>query len=231
MQELNTYNVASASRRIFSKFLDYVLIISVSILINFLILYLSLNSNNINSGNYNYVLFSGLFLLSMVINLIIWFFYFILIPGMCSGRTLFSLLLRIKLYWDDNQYLMSRLIKHEGIWILPIYFLNIIIALVSFAFDQPAKFITNIFSFMNNSINQSMQIACSILFVVMMILSLFILGNIVNIIANNNRSSYLDDVCEIYVIHTLKIENKKDSKKETKHLLPGSIDEKELDNL
>ena len=167
----------------------------------------------------------------MSINLIIWFGYFIIIPGLANGRTLFNLITKTKLHWDSTSNLMSRLLKHEGIAVLPIYFLNIIVGLISFAFESPTLFISSIFTFSKNYSSEWMQIASAILFVVLIIASLFLLGTIINIIANKGKSSYLDDVCEIYFIHLETINKKVIEKTEVNNSLPGSIDERELERL
>lgn len=227
------YNLAGAWSRLFSKFFDLVIVIGAIIGLVFALFY--------NDGNvvYNW----KVFLLSLL-TFLLFFIWFILIPFIFNGYTLFSLIFKIKIYslsiknvylnkWykNINFKFLYELIKREiFLWGLPTIFF-LIFGIVSFAYPLDAtNWIKNIIS--SNNAEPSTMIGT--IFTTLISLSLLCpLIIILNIIFSSKKRSLNDYFSNTVVLKMIDVGGSDiDSNKNLKEMktinikygLPGEID-------
>ncbi len=229
------YPVATIGKRIGINIANYLLLGILGMLVNFLILYFPFDWNVITNDSelpYNNILFSGLFTLCMVINGLLWFLLFILVPYWADGKTFGSCMTKCKLYCEEESHRFKSIMDHQGVFILPILFTMFLSSLVSFAFKDPAQFISSIFGFNPGGVSGTAEQAASgVMFVLFIISCIILCGNIINVCLNRNTSSLLDDQFKVYLIDYSEDTAKPSIIKKDKHDLPGKIDMEELDKL
>lgn len=235
MSKSVTYPIVSSTKRIFTRLFDYLVVILISCLSNFLFLYFIVNDWNLVSAtnvNYDAKLFSGMYLLSSIFSTCIWFMYFIVIQYLTKGYTLISFISKCKLYWEKKDNIWKRLFLHEGLVIFIFYIINVIIALISFASNNPVYFLIDIFTFGSISTSSmALEIISKIIFVVIAICMLMVVGVIVNTCLNNKKSTYLDDTYDIYMIDVESRKKETKQQKQKPKKLPGIIDEEALEEI
>ncbi len=229
------YPVATIGKRIGINIANYSLLSILGILINFLIIYFPFNWDNINANtpaNYDHILFSGLFTVCCVVDALLWLFLFVLIPFWCNGKTFGSCMTKCKLYCEDEKHQFKSILDHQGVFMIPMLFTMILTALVSFAFNDPAQFISSVFGFNPGQVKGTAEQAASGVMFVLFVLSCIVLcGNIINVCLNRNTSSLLDDQFNVYLIDYSEDNIKPEVVKKDKHDLPGKIDLEELEKL
>ncbi len=229
----STFYLASASKRIFVKLLEYLILTGINILISFLFTFKTINWSNSELIGDSWV-FSLAISFSFVANFLIWFSYFCLIPYFFKGYTLFYKIFKLKLHASSKEkWKLINLFKREiFIWV-PIFLVGWIMTLVSFAFNDPILFFSQIISFnqLNNS-STAIKVTSAIFCFLYIICSLPTLGIIINTISNSNDLTIIDNYSKISVIDlSSKVEQKTKEIKNKKSDLPGIIDEIELEKI
>ncbi len=231
---IKEYPVATIGKRILTNVANWGLIISLGILINFFVLYFPLDWDAINSNfkPYNHILFSGLFTVCVVFNSLLWFISMVVIPYKHDGKTFGSLFTKCKLVCEKDKNKFKAMLDHQSIAVVPILAVMLLSALISFAFDDSAQFISSIFGFKPGEVKGTgEQSASTVLFVLFLFACLTTAGNVINVLMNKNTSALLDNQFNVYLIYYGPQEEPKQKKKKQKHDLPGKIDVEELEKL
>lgn len=225
MKNKKVFPLAKASIRIFARILDMLFLSIFSGIISFL---LTFKITDWSDKPYDHKLFVGILLLSIFINFVIWFCYFIILPLKWKGYTLFKKALKIKIYSKDKLSLMS-LMKHDFlIWIIYFILLTFFVFLL-FGASNPTSLIINLFS-MNYEKNIFDNV---IMAITQSIFAISFLPNLIysiNMFFNSGKQSMADKISDTLVVHIVQKEEIKTTKKinKKKTHLPGDIDIKEL---
>lgn len=228
------YPVASIGKRIITNLINYGLLCAIGILSNFLILFFPFDWDAVNQAKpYNNLLFSGLFTVCCVLNFLVWFLLFILIPYWSGGKTFASCMTKCKLYCEQESKRFKSIFDHQGVFMLPLFFVMLFTSCISFAFNYPAQFINSVFTFNPKEAHTGSagEVASGIMLTLLILSCIILCGNVVNVCINRNTSSLLDDQFKVYLIDysedTIKVEKVKVDNND----LPGKIDIEELEKL
>lgn len=231
MSKTTNYPLASAGRRIGMRICDYLVVITLFILITLSLTWFCFDSSLTTIKPGQHTLLSGMLLLSHTINLIVWWSYYVLSPRLFHGFSLFGFVFKLKIVWQKTDHLLFRLFKFQGFDVIFLFAIMIIFYATTFAFDNPVLFIQNTFTLNGMTQASSDMKMVSSIFITLYILSVFpILGVFVNTLMNSHQANFIDDWCELYLAH-LKTETKKSIPSTPTAVLPGVIDLDELERL
>lgn len=223
------YNLATATRRIGARILDFIFVSIISIAIVLaLVLWIVINKND-----YNATLFTGMLTLSIILSFILWFGYFIIIPFFFKGYTLFKKALKIKTHEliDSKKFFLHLIKKELFIWI-PFYLILFIFSLVLFKYQDPMNIINSLILFQLKKPSNNEQTILLTIFQFLFILSfvpVFIIS--IHIMFNSKKRALHDfysDTCVVYTVPVIDEPIKSFNKKKINVNLPGIIDENEL---
>lgn len=227
----STFYLASASKRIFIKLLEYLILTGINILISFIFTFKTINWSNSELIGDSWI-FSLAISFSFIANFLIWFGYFCLIPYFFKGYTLFYKIFKLKLHSSKEKWKLINLFKREMFIWVPIFLVGWIMTLVSFAFNDPILFFSQIISFNQLNSSTAIKVTGAIFCFLYIICSLPTLGIIINTISNSNDQTIIDNYSKIYVIDlSTRVEQKIKEIKNKKNDLPGLIDEIELEKI
>lgn len=232
MSKIKNYPLASSARRITSRFLDYMLIIIINVGLTIALTFFTLDTSFTKIMPDKTWLFSLMLLISNIIFIFIWWFYFVQITLWTNGRTLFYKMFKLRMYYENKEKIYRRIFNHEFMAISGVCFSNIIVSLISFAFDDPLLFIVNTFS-MNSlkGVGSGIQIASSVMITVYVLSCFPLIGVIANTAMNSNTTSLLDENNKIYIVYLVPNKKIEIKNKEKIYSLPGDIDSEELEKL
>lgn len=227
------YRLASWWQRIFARLVDILLINGVGIC--FLIIFCasdkSINGSLKNIQNMQ----SWRFLISAIFCLIFYAFDFLIIPLLTKGRTFGLWVFRLQIHnLIPTKKFYINLFKREALVWYIFAFTNILVGIALLAFKPSAKdeFFDDFFNFTTSSNKQyaSVRVWTTIIHALYMVGMLCQLFLIVNIIMQNQKRCFIDNISDTCVVF-LKSVNPKDSQglinssKTTKknYGLPGEI--------
>ena len=227
------YHLAPAWQRLFSKFLDMIVVVAFSLLFGFLIF---LNSDNKIPG-------WKLVLLSLVIFLL-FSIQFLFVPFISNGYTMFSWIFKIKIHsilmksiylnkkWYKNinfKFLLQLFRRELFLWIIPI-FIFVVISFISLSqHDDASHYIRCL---IHRDLENDPAIIIGVFFLI--VESLFLTIPVIfifNIIIMSKRRSFNDYFSDTVVIRMIDVngeevktnDNFKKSKFSIKYKLPGEI--------
>lgn len=239
---IHRYNLASAISRFATRFFDLLFVVSVNVGFYFLIFQLE-TFESFPIWKFSLILF----LLSISL-----FLYFIILPFLTSGYTIFSKIFKIRIFsislniiktkkWIKklNFKFFIELLKRESLTLLTYVVICILLGATAFIFPSETKdYLKSLSSSLQISQNESNPV--TILFSTLFSLSALLdLCLIFNIALCNRRRSLMDQISNTVVIKmvdtisssepsmTLNLKNKS---KKVNYNLPGEIDFDNLDN-
>ncbi|MDE6894424.1 MAG: RDD family protein [Malacoplasma sp.] len=246
--EKKKYNLASAISRTFARFFDLIFTFLIIIAFFFVIFSNLIQTNFLSNNEQNWNLIESwqIFLFTLVIFLTI-FIYFIVVPFLCKGYTIFSKVFKIRIYStslkivsENRKFFKNlhwlffvQLIIRESLTCLVMIVITLILGIVSFfAKSQVIAFLLNV----NNEPNTTnvVEIVFQSFYTIAAILE-FVL--ILNVAFTNKRRSFTDNISNTVVVKmvevfsddkngVLNLKNKK--KPIIKYNLPGEIDTSEI---
>lgn len=227
------FNLANASSRLLSRFFDLIFI--TLFVIGFL--FLIVQKGTVIAG-------WKIFLFTLIMN-IIFFLYFIILPFLWNGYTLFNKAFKIKIYSVllknikstnyiknlDKRFLLQLIKRDLFNWIIPTLSILLYgILCISLFFDDATEFIKSIF-YQNTNIAQHYIIVSKILATIISFSFMCPLFVMINVILTSRKRSVNDHFSDTVVIKMVEVHsndpfgatNNKNKKVNMKYSLPGEI--------
>lgn len=230
---VNKYELASSQRRFLLRISEYLILISLNIVIMYLYTFKIVDFSNYDA-NYNHNLFSLAFTCAFITDFLFWSIYFIIIPYFYKGYTLLAKLFKLKLYCAQSEWKLLNFFKREILLWVPINILFIIIGLISFVFNDPINFLVSIVLINKQSNNVWQTIIATFLLFLNIILFLPIILAIINLFLNSKKSTFIDRFSHLKLLYMkpiMSIEDVKNNKESKTYDLPLLIDPGELEKL
>ncbi len=245
--EKKKYNLASAVSRTFTRFFDLLFTFIIIIAFFFIIFSNLFQINLYNVQNWDLIQSWQIFLFTFIIFLTI-FIYFIIVPFLCRGYTIFSKIFKIRIYSTSLQIVNEKykcfknlhwiffvqLLIRESLTCLVMVIVTVFLGITSFfAKNDVLSFLLSVTT--NEASNQNVvEIVFQSLYTIAAILD-FIL--ILNVAFTNKKRSFTDHISNTVVVKmvevfsddkngVLNLKNKK--KPVIKYNLPGEIDTNEI---
>ncbi|MGL4950375.1 MAG: RDD family protein [Mycoplasma sp.] len=235
MSKKTTYQLATASQKILSRLCDYFLFLCINVLITFLCIFWTFDSSYKNII-VDHKIFSSMLIVSLAINSIIWYLYFIILCTLWKGNTIFMKAFKIKMHWDKGtkkSHVVRNLMSYHAISVFGLFFTMWFVVCISLMFSDPIQFFVSIITLNSKTTNiENLQLVSGIAISLFVIFTLPLIGMTCLEVANGNHQTWLESRYGFHYIQTTKKDKQKEIKKESKSsALPGIIEEENLEEL
>lgn len=193
------FSLAPAAKRIFARFFDMLLLSIISIgVFCALTLWIIINHKN----NYNEKMFSGMLLLSFFISFCIFFIYFIIIPYLWKGYTIFKKIFKIKTHEliNDKNFFIDLIKKELFIWFF-FFIINFIFSIILFFYPKPLDILNKLLTFNFNFSDEYIFIPIFQFMYVIFFIPILIIT--IHLSLNSKKRTlhdYFSNTCVIYTI-------------------------------